>query len=93
MSAVSWTAELVGLLAGVLNIVSTFPPLWTALRRPCQGPRDWHQLASRMLQLLANLLWCAYALWQQLPSVIATTGFMSACLMLVIGHLWWRPAP
>lgn len=92
MSPALWSAEWIGLLAGGLNIVSTFPPLWAALRSPCRGPRDMAHIKSRLLQLPANLLWFAYALSQQLPSVAVTTGFMSLCLMLLIGHLWRRPA-
>lgn len=92
MSTASWTAELVGFFAGVLNIISTFPLLWSDLHSPRHGPRDWPQLASRTIQLLANLAWFTYSLYYQMISMITTTGFMSICLILVILHSWWRPA-
>ncbi len=79
--------ELVGLAAGALNIVSTFPILFQSWKHARKAPRDLAHIRSRLIQLSANLTWCFYAVQLDLPSIYITAGFMSACLFLVIANL------
>lgn len=80
-------AELIGLIAGFLNVVSVWPNLYEAWKHARRRPRDLAQIRGRGIQLAANLIWFGYAIHKDLWSVYLMTGLMSISLIVLLIQL------